>query len=125
MRESLVKFLWRGLAFVGLFLAIIGAILPVMPTTPFLILSAWAASKGWPPLEAWLLDHAMFGKPIRDWRSHRAVPPRAKQFTAVCMLGSSIMLQFTPLPQEIEWARWAVPFIFAAFLAWFYHLPSA
>lgn len=125
MREPIVKFLWRSLAVIGLALAIVGAVLPVMPTTPFVILSAWAGSKGWPKLEAWLLDHALFGKPIRDWRSHRAVPRRAKHFTAVCMFGSSVMLQFSPLPAQLEWMRWGVPLAFVLFLIWFWQLPES
>ena len=49
--------LWRALALVSVALALVGVLLPGLPTVPFLILAAWAAGKGWPRFEAWLLAH--------------------------------------------------------------------
>ncbi len=57
MVQTLKTLLWRCLAVTALLLALIGVFLPVMPTVPFLLLAAWAASKGWPQLEIWLVDH--------------------------------------------------------------------
>ncbi|MCX5577503.1 YbaN family protein [Kaistia terrae] len=65
-----------GFAFVAL--GIIGAFLPVMPTTVFLILAAWSFGRSSPRLEAWMLNHPKFGGVIRDWREHGAVPRRVK-----------------------------------------------
>lgn len=61
-----------------LLLGVIGAFLPVMPTTIFLILAAWCFGRSSPRLEAWMLDHPHFGAVLRDWREHGAVPRRAK-----------------------------------------------
>jgi uncharacterized membrane protein YbaN (DUF454 family) len=69
-------FLVLGFAF--LVLAIIGALLPVMPTTIFLILAAWCFGRSSPRLEAWMLDHPRFGGVLRGWRAHGAIPRRAK-----------------------------------------------
>jgi uncharacterized membrane protein YbaN (DUF454 family) len=66
------------LGFVFLALGIIGAFLPVMPTTIFLILAAWSFGRSSPRLEAWMLDHPRFGGVLRDWRAHGAIPRRAK-----------------------------------------------
>ena len=52
---------WRSLVVLFLVLGFIGALLPGMPTTVFLILAAWAASKGWPEVDAWLLNHPKYG----------------------------------------------------------------
>ena len=49
-----------------------------MPTTVFLILAAWAASKGWPQMDAWLLNHPKYGPTLRDWRANGTVPRKAK-----------------------------------------------
>lgn len=61
-----------------LVLAFVGALLPVMPTTIFLILAAWFFGRSSPRLEAWMLAHPRFGPVLRDWREHGAMPRRAK-----------------------------------------------
>lgn len=61
-----------------LLLGFIGAFLPVMPTTIFLILATWFFGRSSPRLEAWMLDHPRFGPVLRDWREHGAMPRRAK-----------------------------------------------
>ena len=48
---------WRSLVVIFVTLGFIGAVLPGMPTTVFLILATWAASKGWPQMDEWLLNH--------------------------------------------------------------------
>ena len=52
---------WRCIAILFVLLGIIGLALPVMPTVPFLIVALWAASKGWPQLETWLLNNPKDG----------------------------------------------------------------
>jgi len=69
---------WLALGFVCVALGIIGALLPLMPTTIFLILAAGCFARSSPRLEAWLLDHPRFGPTLRAWRRDRAIPRRAK-----------------------------------------------
>jgi uncharacterized protein len=59
-------------------LALIGAVLPLVPTTIFLILAAASFARSSPRLEAWLLSHRYFGPPIRRWRERGAISPGAK-----------------------------------------------
>ncbi|XID75269.1 YbaN family protein [Alkanindiges sp. WGS2144] len=89
---------WRGLVIIFLVLAFIGALLPGMPTTVFLILAAWAASKGWPALDLWLTNHPKYGKLIVEWRTNRTIPRRAKVIASLMMLGSGVLMLFTPAP---------------------------
>ena len=56
----------------------IGAFLPVLPTTPFLLLAAWAATRGSPELHRWLHDHPRFGPPLIAWEKNRAVSVSGK-----------------------------------------------
>lgn len=65
-----------GLILTGV--GIIGAFLPLLPTTIFLILAAACFGRSSPRFEAWLLDHRWFGPPIRAWRATGAIPRRAK-----------------------------------------------
>lgn len=66
---GMVRFFWRALSMLAFFLAILGAALPLLPTVPFLLVSAWVASKGSPAFEQWLLYHPRFGAPVRAWRN--------------------------------------------------------
>ena len=94
LRRRLAVLLWRAVAVLGLTLGLLGVVLPVVPTVPFLILSAWAASKAWPAFEIWLLNHRLFGPPIVQWRERGAVPRRAKWFSTLMMAASGIGMQF-------------------------------
>jgi hypothetical protein len=57
---------------------IVGAFIPILPTTPFLILSAFLFSKSSPKLHKWILDLPIAGVGIRDWQDNRVIRPRAK-----------------------------------------------
>ncbi|MCK0142340.1 YbaN family protein [Aliiroseovarius sp. F20344] len=66
-------------------LGLLGVILPVLPTTPFLLVAAFAFGKGSPRARAWLIEHAHFGPAIQDWEERGAISRRAKTL-AVSMM---------------------------------------
>jgi uncharacterized membrane protein YbaN (DUF454 family) len=70
--------LWLGLGLVFVGLGFVGALLPLMPTTVFLILAVGCFARSSPRLEAWLLNHARFGPTLRAWRANGAIGRRAK-----------------------------------------------
>jgi uncharacterized membrane protein YbaN (DUF454 family) len=59
-------------------LAVAGVFLPLLPTTPLLLLSAWCFFRSSPRLYNWLLNHPRFGEYIRNFREHKAIPLRVK-----------------------------------------------
>ncbi len=65
-------YLVLGVVCVGL--GVIGALLPVLPTTVFLIVALWAFARSSPRLERWLLDHPRFGPRLAAWRANRVIP---------------------------------------------------
>jgi hypothetical protein len=83
----------------------VGAILPVLPTTPFVILAAFAFGKSSPRLQAWLEHSATFGPIIADWKANGAIAPRYKAI-ALAMMGAvfllSFMIGFAPLMLIIQ-----------------------
>ena len=80
-------------------LGIIGAFLPLLPTTPFLLLAAWAATRGSPELHRWLYQHPRFGVALRAWEEKRAVATSAKWLACGLMILSwTLMLWQTSTP---------------------------
>lgn len=73
-----IRFGWLALGVFCVGLGIVGALLPLMPTTIFLILAAGCFARSSPRLEAWLLDHPRFGPTLRAWRRDGAMSRRAK-----------------------------------------------
>lgn len=113
--------LWRLLAATSVLLGVIGAVLPVLPTVPFLLLAAWAAGRGWPELEAKLLAHPAYGPYIIQWREQGAVPRRAKWLASLMMLCSALALWFSPVP---AWVRGSVYLMLIAVAGWMWTRPE-
>ena len=86
-RAPLARPLWLALGFVCLALAFVGALLPLMPTTIFVILAAGCFAHSSPRFETWLLNHRQFGPTLRAWRAERAISRRGKTAACVGMAG--------------------------------------
>jgi hypothetical protein len=108
---------YRLLALCSLALGLVGIPLPGLPTVPFVLLSAWAAGKGWPQFEEWLLAHHQFGPPIRQWRQQGAVSRRAKWLASGMMLVSTLLLLMSAAPLLLKLSL-AVGLLLVAIWLW-------
>ncbi|WP_242650937.1 YbaN family protein [Yoonia tamlensis] len=94
-KEVLVRGIWLAIGWAALGLGIIGVVLPVLPTTPFVILAAFAFGKGSERLQQRLHDHATFGPIIAEWNATGAIAPKYKTIAITMMsaaLGLSIIM---------------------------------
>ena len=85
MRMPQTKWIYWGVALLALALGLIGVVLPLLPTTPFLIVALWAASRCSPRLAHWLENHPKLGAVLRNWRDHRAIPVIGKVLACFMM----------------------------------------
>lgn len=118
-----VRWLLQGLAAVCLVLALVGLVLPVMPTVPFLVVAAWAAARSSPRLHRWLLEHRQFGPYLRDWNEAGIVPRRAKWFCTVMMAGSALGMPIFMPRQFLPFIAIAIACM-AAVLIWLWRRPE-
>lgn len=87
----LTQIAWCALAYLCIGLGIAGIVLPLVPTTPFLLLALWAATKGSPRMAHWLYHHPRMGPYLHAWHEQRAIPKRAK-IIALGLLTSSWLI---------------------------------
>lgn len=80
-------------------LGIAGAFLPLLPTTPFLLLAAFAFSRGSEHLHAWLLEHPQLGPPIHHWRTHGAISTQVKVIASISLVVVFAISLFMQAPQ--------------------------
>lgn len=83
------------LAWISVLLGLIGAFLPVLPTTPFMILAAYLFNKSSPRMHSLLTSMPMFGSAIIDWENNRVIRPKAKAMATIVLwtvMLSSILL---------------------------------
>jgi len=79
-------YFYLGLGWICVVLGFIGAFLPVMPTTVFIIIAAWAFSKSSERWHVWLRQSRLFGKTLIAWEEHHAIPTKAKYIALVMLL---------------------------------------
>jgi len=72
------RILYLILGWLSLVTGIIGIFLPLLPTTPLVLLAAWCFSKSSERFHTWLLEHKLFGSIIRDWQSSDGIPRRSR-----------------------------------------------
>ena len=85
-RSKIARVLFGLLAYVSLGIGLVAIVVPGLPTTEFILLAAWAATKSSPRLSAWLENHRLFGPILNNWRNGRIIARRAKVSATLSML---------------------------------------
>jgi uncharacterized membrane protein YbaN (DUF454 family) len=109
---------WALIAFGWLCVGLgcLGAVLPVLPTTPFLLLAVWAFSRSSERFHQWLVNHRWLGRYVRDWERHRVIPLRAKIVAVVTM---AISLTWAVLFSSAPWYALLAMAAVMAYGAWY------
>jgi uncharacterized membrane protein YbaN (DUF454 family) len=100
-------YLGIGFLFVGL--GALGAVLPLLPTTPFLLISLWAFSRSSDRFHHWLYTHPRFGPRLQEWSKHGVVPAKVKLSAISAMLVSLALMVFVA---KAKWYVLAVSGVF-------------
>ena len=105
----LLGWLLFGVGFIGVFV-------PVLPTTPLMLLALWCFSRSSDRFHNWLYTHKLFGPPLQQWHKYRVIPLTAKFIAILFMIGSLVyMFVFLTMP---VWAK-VLMSISMAFASWY------
>jgi uncharacterized membrane protein YbaN (DUF454 family) len=115
------RWLWLLLAYASLGVGLVAIVIPGIPTTEFILLAAWAATKSSPRLAAWLERHRLFGPMIYNWRHGRVVARRAK-ISATVAMSVCLLIMVWMVPQR--WVVVAAAAGMAAGAAWMWSRPE-
>ena len=99
-----VKIVLIFLGCVAFGLGVVGIFLPLLPTTPFLLLAATLWVRSSPQLYQWLLSHRRLGEYIRNFRENRAIPLRAK-IVSITLMWATMLYCIFCLLTEWWWAQ--------------------
>ncbi|MHB0925944.1 MAG: YbaN family protein [Gallionellaceae bacterium] len=121
------RFLWVRLAFgalgtLFLLVGIIGIFMPILPTTPFLLLATACYARSSHRFYNWLMNHPALGPLIVEWRTYRSIPWRIKLVAVATMtltFGSSIIFFI-----KDDWLQLALAFFGVMMVIWLYRIPS-
>ena len=120
--SPVVRALFFIAGIVSLGFAIAGIFLPVLPTTPLVLLAATCFARSYRPFHEWLIAHRLFGPILREWHEHRSIPYRTKLFAIGMMAGAltvSIVFFIDP-----PWLKAALAVFGMALGVYMYRLPS-
>ncbi len=117
----MTKPFWATLGVLAVGAGIAGVVLPLVPTTPFILLAAYCFARSSPRLEAWILNHRTFGPMIANWRRDGSIDPRAKTLAIIFMVAAFLLSLAMAIP---TWALIAQGIVLLAVATFILTRPS-
>jgi uncharacterized membrane protein YbaN (DUF454 family) len=105
-----------------LVIGLAGVFLPVLPTTPFLLVAAACYARASRRFYNALLNSRLFGPAILEWHQHRAIAWRTK-LTAIALMSATLAASIVFFVEN-PWLRLALALFGVALAAWLYRIPS-
>jgi len=121
-RSRLVRILFNAAGTLALGLGILGIFLPLLPTTPFVLLAAACYARGSERFHQRLLANRTFGPMVVEWERHRSLPYRTK-LTAIALMSVTMAISIVFFVQP-DWLKIALALFGVALAIWMYRIPS-
>lgn len=115
-RNAFARNLWLALGLAATGLALAGAMLPLLPTTPFLLVAAYAFARSSPSWHRWLVTHRVLGPILSDWQQHKAIGRPTKLAAILVMMTSLVASAMAGFGKATLAAQFAVLSIAGAFV---------
>ncbi len=114
---NIKKGLFLTIGVISLIVGIIGIFLPLLPTTCFLLLTAFCFERGSDKFHDWLMGHSYFGPPIIDWQKNRVIRLKYKALaTSTMAIGAYFVYAKPMVPVYVVVSYTAFMFILLAFI---------
>lgn len=94
MRQHTIKLIYIFCGWFALLLGVIGIFLPLLPTTPFVLLAAFCFSRSSERFHQWLLNHHFFGPIVKAWEEGKGIPKQARNFALLLMWSGMSLSMF-------------------------------
>lgn len=114
MKQDIKKHLFVALGSLFLAIGVVGVFIPLLPTTPFLILTALCFNQGSPRFHSWLLNHRVLGPPLKDWQNRRVIRTQFKVLASAMITFSCVYIglkQTIPLLGQVIYGTFAISLI--------------
>lgn len=104
-RNKVIRAFWLFIGMICLVLGAIGIVLPILPTTPFLLAAAACFCKSSTRMYNWLLNNKWFGEYIRNYKEGRGLPMKTKIIALavlwITIISSAVFLLNRLLPSQL------------------------
>lgn len=111
-----MKYVWIGLGWLFVILGVVGIALPLLPTTPFLLLAAICFSRGSQRMHDWLINHPKLGPLIVNWQTSRTISRSIKVVATLTMAALLALSVYVDIDQRILGLQGVILILVATFL---------